>query len=120
MSSVLSLSGAGGPAIDARPLIGVGLVPPALGRLSDFEREVLVNGLENDQIYGEVLHLWTGELDRLADDFAADLGVDAVSVRDAFVATLREWEAALGQLVGCDLELSVSAADVTVLAPSTG
>ncbi|MCP5026547.1 MAG: hypothetical protein GY929_09710 [Actinomycetia bacterium] len=119
MSRVLSLTGSGGPIIDARPLIGVGLVPPALGRLSDFEIEVLANGMENDEIYAEVLRQWTGELDRLADDFAADLGFDADSVRDAFIVTLREWETALGELMGGDLELGISAADDTVLAPST-
>ncbi|MCP3913070.1 MAG: hypothetical protein GY713_19210 [Actinomycetia bacterium] len=118
MSRLLTLTSEGGPFIDARPLIGVGLVPPALGPLSDLEAETLLEGLENDETYAEVLHQWTRALYRRADDFADDLGFDRDMVRDAFAATLQNWQSALGELVGRELELGITDADVTVLAPS--
>ena len=122
MATVLALVGDGGPAVDARPLIDLGLLRstdvdadqgPALTTAGD----PLFDALGDEHTYAVLLHRLASQATTLAIGLADDLDETVPATRRAFDSALGRWHVALWRLSDVPFRLAPVGSADAVLAP---
>lgn len=122
MATVPALMAVNHTAVDARPLIKVGLLdfvePPTPdddGSYAIYKN--LFDWLGDERVYSDIVRSLGHQADLAASFLAVDLKEDPTLVREAFDAAIRAWHVALWRLADEEIVLAENHAASTVLAP---